>query len=488
MIGKKYEAQTAGPKQAPDKSWLYHLMTSAYLAIFIILGIFFDFSPLIYVTLFLVSGIFILPSARTGLIIIIILTMLFERFFTLQSLTIDQQIYKLYPLDIIIGLTLIAVLLELRFKKIKFKLIFQTPEKILLIFMAITFLYLMFSLININAQFSVAFSTFKNYGFYPLLYFLTIYLINDGKKLKNVIHWLLGAAVLIIGFIFIGFIRGQGLWTEFTPLSTEGTRFLAGTHGFYLVFATLICLSLLAFNRFRNAGLALIVIVIWQLGILGSLMRHLWLALALGAMLLFIFLPKENKKNISQSGLKIILITLTIALVFILTINLLPDQINSDNQLMSSLENLKSRITSLVYKVGDSSINWRLGLWQSAQKAWLTNPIFGVGLGKKIPLELEDWQVLEEIRNLHNSPLAILIQMGILGLTIFIAFIAAVIVRSWRYLFLNNELKPYYLGVMIGVFTFLFTSLFQPYLETNLTGIFFWIFLGLLRTSETINK
>ena len=69
-----------------------------------------------------------------------------------------------------------------------------------------------------------------------------------------------------------------------------------------------------------------------------------------------------------------------------------------------------------------------------------------------------------------------------------IFFIASVLIVAIPKIFVNQDLKPYYLGILAGTVAFLFASLFQPYLETNLLGIWLWLFLGLLRTTTNLSR
>lgn len=477
-------------KQAPDLSlWrhdtLYQAFAWIYLfaitASFALIGV----NLINLIVFILIAAIFILPSPILGLAMIISLTMIFERFFTLEPLIINQAIYKIYPLDIVVGLTIIATALAyLRHQRWP-KICWQLPEKFLALFIILSAVYFFRGLLDINADFYVLFSSFKNYAFYPLLYFLTIILINDATQLKRIIKIIINTCLIIILFIAIGVISGQGLWTEFTPLSTGGSRLLAGTHAFYLVLGLLLTISLAAFNKLANKNIASVIFIIWLIGIIGSLMRHLWLGLLAATLLLWLIVPLKNKRLITDFLGKNALIVISLTIAILLSASLMP-QWHNWQKIIEPISDFYQRLVSIGNIDIDSSINWRLVLWQTANKIWLDNPILGIGLGKKIPLEFTDWQNFEEIRNIHNSPLAILIQMGIVGLSIFIGFIAATAGYSWQSIKSQKYLYPYYLGLISATAAILFFTLFQPYLETNLTAIFLWIFMGLIATSRNI--
>ncbi len=464
----------------------YNIMAYLYIGCFIILGMTIGFSPIIYVLFLVISLIFILPSHLLGIYLIIFMTMIFERWFSLSPLITDYSIYKLYPLDIIMIITFLGWIIN-QIKNSTNKIFFKVPEKILAVFIIVNIIYLIKSFFDINADAEIAFSSFKNYAFYPLLYFLIIYSIQTKKQLKNVVHLILLAGVTIIAFIIIGLMRGEGLWTEYTPLSTSGVRFLAGTHAFYLMIATLISLSLLAFDRFKNKGFISMIIIIWLIGIVMSLMRHLWLSFFIGLSFLLIFIPFVNRKNLIKSSFKSGIIIITLTSLILLVVNLFP-LYNFSQSLNDSYQVINQRVISIASGSQDTSINWRINFWNVAKKSWLESPITGLGFGKKLPLDLGEWQTFEEIRNIHNSPLAITIQMGIIGISLFGLFILTNVLGNLKYILKNEELKPYYFGLLAATIAVLFASLFQPYLETNLTGIFLWILLGLLRSSAVINQ
>ncbi|MFA5880390.1 MAG: hypothetical protein WC860_09545, partial [Candidatus Margulisiibacteriota bacterium] len=120
------------------------------------------------------------------------------------------------------------------------------------------------------------------------------------QKFKELIYTLLISGVLLIPFIFLGLFQGSGLWIEFTPLSTEGTRLLAPNHGYNLCIALLFALNLIAFKKKIFGKFSTVIILVQLVGVVGSLTRHLWLALFIGVVLTFIFLPKKSKKNLLE--------------------------------------------------------------------------------------------------------------------------------------------------------------------------------------------
>lgn len=462
------------------------LLAYLYLGLIILAGVIYGPSALFYVLFAVLAGLFILPDRQfLGLCLAAGLTMVFERHFTLSGLVLDRDVYKLYLLDLVLAFSFLALLIN-QFKK-RTKLLFGWPEILLLAFMALVGIYLIHSLFDINAEFTVAFSSFKNYFFYPLVYFLALYAIDSRKKFKNFVSLLLLIAVGLIGFIVFGFFNGSGLWSEFTPLSTGGVRYLAGTHALYMLFALLITASLLFYNRIRNPFLALGISAIWSLGIGVSLMRHLWLAAIAGLIALLILMEKPARLNLKDYAFKTGLAIISIALAIGLFLNL-TFFYNSQSSFSQTLASIGDRLISLTVLADDTSAAWRNDLWRDARDLWEKNPLLGIGLGKSILIDWGEYKNFEEVRNIHNSPLAIMVQMGLIGLLAFLAFVVSVFSAVWKKIYLDYDLKPYYLGIGAGVVVFLLASLFQPYLETNLLGIWLWLFLGLLRTSTNLAR
>ncbi|MFA6228347.1 MAG: O-antigen ligase family protein [Patescibacteria group bacterium] len=486
MIKDKIKNQIG--KYSQTRKSAINLLAYIYLGALIVAIIVYGPAPLFYLLFAVVATLFILPNHYfLGFCLLITLTMLFERFFTLTGLVIDRDVYKFYLLDIVIVLSFAALAVRHFILQKKRQLIWGWPETILACFMLLVAIYLFRSLFDINAKFEVAFSSFKNYFFYPLLYFFTVLVVQSPKRLKQVSQLIMLNGVFLIAFLLIGFVRGAGLWTEFTPLSTAGVRYLAGTHAFYLLIAIMIGVPLLAFNRLRNQGLGLLVFALWSLGVTVSLMRHLWLAAVIGIAALFILMPYQNKKFISRQAVKAGLLVVSLALVAILAANLAyfnpATETAADN-----VRHVSERLLSLGNLSEDTSASWRLDLWNDARQVWQANPVGGIGFGHTILIDIGDYQNFEEIRNIHNSPLAIMVQMGLAGLIVFVLFIVAVFSSAWRPVYANFDLIPYYLGIAVAALIFLFASCFQPYLETNLMGIWFWILLGLLRSAAIINK
>jgi O-antigen ligase len=474
-------------KKIPTKDVTVNYLSFIYLGALVLIFSLYGSMPVFYLLFLLLAVLFILPDQDyLGLSLIIFLTMIFERHFTLSPLIIDDTVYKIYLIDIVLILTFIAAFINNKIKSEK-KITFDWPEKLLLAFLFLSGLYLLRAIIDINSDFSVAFSSFKNYFFYPLIYFLAVTVLDSEKKIIKTAQLILLTAVGLIIFIFIGFINGAGLWTEFTPLSTPGIRYLAGTHAFYMMLAAILGISLLIYKQIRNPLFTLIVLALWGIGIQLSLMRHLWLAIIVALIFILVVAELPAKKIFLTYAIKAGLIFTSIILFLVLLFNLTYIS-GTTGQLQSAFSGISDRLLSATELEEDTSATWRGDVWGQARKKWEQNPILGIGFGHSVLIDKDDWRTFEEIRNIHNSPLTITIQMGIIGIIILISFVISVLFYAWKNFFRLNELKPYYIGFSAIIIAFIISSLFQPYLETNLMGIWFWLSLGIIRAMTLIKN
>ena len=451
----------------------YTALCFIYISIFIIPNIFFSFNIALYIFALGFASLFILKIPEVGLYTIILCTMIYERYFTLQPIIWDMNIYKIYPIDVLITITFISIIIHYFIKNKKTKFNFTHLEISALIFFAATIIGLIYSLI-INFDKTLIFATFKNYS-YLLILFLTIFTIKTKKQFKNIINIFLAGGIFLILFIFYGLLSGNGLWSEFTP----GTRFLAQTHTYFLllpVFLTIVYLSY-GQNIFGKIKTKLI-LLIQTTGIIAGLHRHLWLSFLAGLTTIFILLNKARRKKFLKNILIIIFIALVIFLIWF-WINLLLNN-TVDVNAVSYFKKLSERFESLYqftpYKMEEAA-GWRLKAWQEGIKQLLKNPILGTGFGKILHVDFRGFTSTVEIRGLHNDFLGILIQLGILGFIPFI-FINYYTIKYFRKLYkLNNPeliaLFAFYIATLVGIF-------FALYLVTNMLNIFYWITIGLI--------
>ncbi len=469
----------------------------AFVSLFILANFAVGFVLSLFVLAMAVAGAMAFFYPRSGAAATIFLTFIFERFFTLQPIIWGRAEYKLYPLDIILVAVLAGIVFSFFIKRGSASLDRNNPKRpnlktvdfYLIAFIILSAIYFLISVFILNSDFNLSFSSFKHYTFYPLLYFAAIYLFNSKERILWLFQFALAGAVGIIFFIIYGLISGAGLWSEFTPLSTEGIRTLAFPHAFYLSLAIIGLITYLIFSKKDNVTLVSdrkqvlyeklywILILVWMIGIVGSMMRHLWISLFVSIAVLFLILPRKEKYNLKKIISRGAMLAIAFIILIVYFALLLPTSGFKDAA-YSIGDIIESRVSSLTSVSGDESFSWRGVVWKEAARKYLESPILGIGFGNKIYVEIEKYKDFIEVRNIHNSPLVILVQMGIAATFAFLAFVY----KNLKALYQKAN-KDWIDAVLLGMLIFYLTAfLFQPYLETNLLGIFFWIILGLIRS------
>ena len=455
------------------------ILMIALVSLFILSNILFGFVWPFYLVAMVLSFYLSLKNPKAGLFSIVFLTIVFEKFFTLEAIPLAGMVIKLYPIDIIFGASLLGMFSKYAFSEDKIKC--SIPELILWAFMFLNIIYFPLSFWQ-HSETALSFSTLKNYVFYPMFYFLVLGLIKNKTDIWRFFKFFFAGAVAVIIFFVIGIICQKGLWTEFTPLSTDGVRLLAFSHGLFMSIALIPTFLYLTFSDLKNKFWLYIVLIIWVGGIFGTLMRHLWISLFLSFAVICIFISWRAKKEIFKYSLRLIApIILVVALV-----SYCPTIVAKFNQQETSnvgLGMVAERTQSITSGSADESFYWRSVAWKSGLNRFMKNPVFGIGTGQRVVVEMKWLTQNVEVRSIHNSYLSIMIQFGMLGLLIFLAFIGSLL---WRLYPLRDRFSA--VAVASVIIFFLIAAIFQPYLETNFLALFLWIALGLARSILEIEK
>lgn len=464
---------------------IYAIAIVAFVGLFVFVNYFFGFNLPLYVIAMAIGTVLAIIYPRAGLYATIFLTFIFERFFTLAPIVLGRVEYKLYPIDMLIGAIVLGTLWQILSGRITPK--FRKIDIVLIVFLILSILYFFVSVFVLKSNMALAFSAAKNYGFYALLFFATFILINSEEYLKELALVIFAGAAGILWFIFYGIMVGKGLWSDFTPLSTEGVRTLAFTHAFYLCIALIIAFVYMAYKSDRISRYLLVLAPIWAIGIVGSMMRHLWISLFCTLVFLIVMFTNRERKRLKKYTVAYAFMAICTAVVIFYGLTMFPRS-GAYETFGNSIGIIQSRFVSIANTGGDESIVWRSAVWQQATKQYLHSPIFGIGFGKLIPVEIGKYHDFVEARDVHNSFLVLLIQMGIVGFGL-IAFL--VLKLGWNGLKIKfeNETLQMAAYATTGILVLQIVAfMFQPYLEANLLGIFFWINLGVLRTLITNNR
>lgn len=462
------------------------LFIIAFMSFFILANFFAGFVWPLYLLAMGVGFFISVFYPKSGMLSVIFLTMIFERFFTLQSVFLGKSEYKIYPLDIILIGVFAGIIFQL-YKSGSLNFIFRKkfPQEYyaLITFIFLNIVYFLASVQALGADWAVSFSTFKNYAFYSLLYFAMIALIRKKKDVEEIARFFLMGAVGIIAFIFLGLVRGEGLWSEYTPLSTSGVRTLAFTHGLYATFALVAVFLYRIFSLNKKSSMS-ILLAIWTIGIVGTMMRHLWIGVGVVLGMAYLFLQPEWKKSYRRKIFQATGLTLA-GIVLIGYIIVLFPHSRLAYLTESAGKSLVERVYSLENLNQDESYSWRSLVWNSAWEKYKKHFILGIGTGHKVSIENGGYHDFVEIKNIHNSYLSILVQFGIFGAGVFLCFVGMSL-RSLIKSFSNKMHIEYKFAVFGIVGVYLLGFAFQPYLETNLLGIFFWMSLGAGKAIENL--
>jgi len=414
---------------------------------------------------------------------------MFERFFTLEPILWGQSMLKLYPLDLILGAVFVSAFFLFLKNGKQFFHFRKCDYWLISFFILVTILFLVTVGNSADISLSVAFSTWKQYVFYGLMIFFLGGMIRSKEDVISLLKLFFMGLAFASLFLFVGILRGEGLWTEFTPLSTAGTRFLAFPHAFYYsIGLAILILSLPVWfkkgNPERTFSLSLFSIVLTA-GIIGSLMRHLWLGFS-GMLFVALFSSPFTFGRTFLRYLRSFILPASFLFAFFMLFVLVMPTNDTSLSATRGLSVVGERVTSIGNEY-DESFAWRGKVWESTLARFKTSPLFGIGFGASVPVELGDYRQYVEVRNMHNSWLALLVQTGIVGAFLFLGYLASLVISFWRLpgdSFLNKSRF-----VLSGVLIFECLVFFsQPYLETNLLSIFFWSTLGIIRAVIEIEK
>lgn len=450
-----------------------------FAGLFVLANYFAGFNLSLYVIAMLISALVAFFYPHAGLYAIIFLTFIFERFFTLVPIILGRNEYKIYPIDVLLIALIFGILFQILIGEIKFK--FKKIDTAIIIFILMSAAYFFLSVFAFKGNMSLAFSSSKNYAFYALLYFVTTILINNKERLKELFKIIIAGAIAILWFVFYGIAVRHGLWSDFTPLSTDGIRTLAFTHGFYLSMVLLISLVYMAYRSDKLSKLMLILAPLWIMGIVGSMMRHLWISLFIAVMFLVIKFTGDQRARLRIYAKRYSLVIFLILIVLFYGAVMFPRSKSYDS-LMGGVEMVQNRVTSISNTSEDESIIWRGAVWHQAVDQYLKKPLTGIGYGKFVSVEIGKYHDFVEVRNIHNSFLVVLVQMGVIGILSIFILIFGIGLKMNKFKS-NDEFLQITVCASLSILLMQTVAfMFQPYLEANLLSIFFWINLGILRS------
>ncbi|MFA5127473.1 MAG: O-antigen ligase family protein [Patescibacteria group bacterium] len=477
------------PLNTETKRILFWTIVSiAVMSTYMIAGMIFGSSMIMLLFALIVVFLSTVMHPQVGIYTILICTMWFERYFTLAPITIGSVVYKIYPLDfciLFLALSLVARLVE---GKIKFKT--QALDWFILVFGGVCTLSLLSSYWR-GLDMAVAVGTYKNYFLYAVLYVILTIVMQTKEEWVRLLNWLIAAGFGLFFFLFYGLIAGHGLWSEYTPLSTSGERLIAGTHIFYLMLFLFWLAAAYLYREVKEKNKWQSVAVIVGMSLAGlalvvSLVRHLWLAVPTVLIFWIIFLPTMRRR------LKFLILigivgALTAVLTFIFIYSGRVIHGSNAGQTFANTSEVLSQRTDIenVTSGNDSSFSWRLAVWKVGFSAWLTHPFFGLGLGHRITGLINNWPFDIALREIHNDYLAMLYQMGVVGLIAvleFLVFLWYIFFHDRSFLLDNESLDGrLFFSFWSMAILFMIGFLVSVYWDVNFFVIWWWLAIAGLR-------
>lgn len=459
------------------------VIMSAFMLYTVLVG---DSLPL-YAAAMLLTGWFIFYYPEVGIIVALVSTMWWERYFTLAPVLVNGTAYKFYPLDMVlmfVGLSLLWHYYSGQLPPPRQRRLLRLDWAIILfgVVCALGFARSLFKPIDP----ALAFGTFKNYWLYAVVYLYAVLIFDSSAAWERLKRWLYIGGLGVLVFLAYGIASGHGLWTEFEPLSTVGVRLLAQSHAFYLLlFGILLMAEWLWGEKFKSPSRAfapwLLGLVVLGLGV--SLQRHLWVAAAALVLLWLIFLPERERQILGRLCGRAAVFAATLALAYVWIFMLLFGRLPAS--VLRSVQVVRERVSiALILQQEDSSSRWRLAAWRAGLGLWARSPIFGTGLGQEIFGYDQTFPFTVAARELHNNYLGILIQLGVLGLGV---------VAYWFYLLLDMLFalwkkaagdRPAFVfvwGSVAAVFVMVFSV--SIYWDTNFFIFWWWLALAAVRFS-----
>lgn len=451
---------------------LIFLYLSGVLILLSVVNLASGFSLPIFLLLALLSLPLIIYRPLLGVLASLFTMILFERWFALVPFVFQDITIKIYPLDIFLFGSLLIAALRLPVGSTtsipkNLRVVFFLYELIVVVVAAVSALR--------GADIEVVFSGVKNFAGYPLLAVLTAMVFKEPEDLRKLVKVFLFGGILTLVFFGIAVVTGHGVWTEFAPLSTTGERLFSIPHTLYASIAFLLLVSGSAHNVFtgRMKFFAPVLAFVLLVPIILSLHRHLWLGLIVGSIALV------SASSISR-GLRIARVSLMPVLLIAVAVGalVLVAPLDGVNQEWYALKERAMSLLELSH-YRDVSSEWRALSWAEAVDVWLGAPIFGSGLDQSLSFEFEGAEQFTLVRDLHNDPLIILTQLGLLGFGCWIT-IFVLTLRNLRYHLENQELewmRTTYVAVMILTIT---ASIFSSYFQANVLIVPFWVLVGAL--------
>ncbi len=327
--------------------------------------------------------------------------------------------------------------------------------------------------------------------FVVTFYFLAIYLFREPKNMQKFM-WLFAATLFVVVLVstyrhsLFGFERDMGYFVV-RPFFNDHTHYsavLAMVAPFFIV---------MAFNRTDSVlrrRVALIVFVVFCMGILFSYSRAAWVSLII-AFAGFIILAFRVKFRFILAGIILVLGSLYLFQTEII-MELERNQQESSGDFAEHWRSV-SNITS------DASNLERINRWRSAYRMFEDRPVFGWGPGTYqmvyAPYQRsEDYTIITthfgDLGNAHSEYIGPLSESGLPGMLLIISLALAVMatgVKLWKKA-PTREMRLMALGISLGFITYFAHGLLNNFLDTDKASVPFWGMMAILVAIDVFYK
>lgn len=305
------------------------------------------------------------------------------------------------------------------------------------------------------------------------------YYYREDKDIEKIIKTVSVSAVLLVGYLFVVFISRIGNRGDFEVIRAELGKF-TGMHGNDIAnFFILSFPVILAWALYKKSRFALFTLLVIVAGTLLSFSRTAYFVVIFG-FFLFLFLSGKMK------WIPIV------ALVAGLMINfLLPEII------------IERAATGIISGNFDELSAGRIDyIWEPLLNELKTDPqmlLFGSGRFGIISTDAWRQARISLVTHAHNMYLDAVLDVGIIGLAVFLTFFTMVLVYFWRNSIKNKKAFPYYSSLINGccasVICYMISGLTGRTFFPSLSNIYLWIVVGLgiaicenIRNKKSLNQ
>ncbi len=305
--------------------------------------------------------------------------------------------------------------------------------------------------------------------YYSIFYFFIIYIVRNFLVLKKILNVFFIAAVLATIYQLLVNFR----IISFGPQGAANSMYLGMSVVFlYVVF------PLVKKQSLRNLiGLVMLLQVI---PIMLTRVRSVYIALLVSLLCVSALLVKN--RLLSREHIRFWYAGVALMVILLLGV-IIGMPVAKYTLLEAASIVFPARIPAVAGSTAGGNVFFRLAMWrellQEVASRW-DYLIFGFGFGKPFMPKSAAFMHLEWI-DPHNSHLAILYRMGLLGFGVYIWLILRFLKECWDFLKQNNNKTTslYVIGLLGAFILVLVHSTFSVILEGPYKGIFFWITMGL---------